>query len=55
MIIFFIMVVGTPFFPQKGGEVYKRGSKSPPSFGKRGLPPILKYQKYSEFSFTDKY
>ncbi len=34
------------FFPQKGSKVYKRGPKPPPSFGKRGLPPILKYQKY---------
>jgi hypothetical protein len=45
-IIFFFMVVGTPFFPQKGGEVHKRGPKPPPSFGKRGLPPILKYRIY---------
>jgi hypothetical protein len=44
--LFFENLAGIPFVPQKEGEVYKRGPKPPPSFGKRGLPQILKYQKY---------
>ena len=43
---FFENLAGIPFVPQKEGEVYKRGPKPPPSFGKRGLPPILKYRIY---------
>jgi hypothetical protein len=43
---FFENLAGIPFVPQKEGEVCKRGPKPPPSFGKRGLQPILKYRKY---------
>ena len=44
------MVAGTPFFPQKGGEVYKRGPKPPPPL--KGAPANFKIPKIlTEFSF----
>jgi hypothetical protein len=49
--MFFIMVAGTPFFPQKGGKVYKRGPK-PPFLWEKGAPANFKMQKIlTEFSF----
>jgi hypothetical protein len=51
-IIFFIMVAGTPFFPQKGGQVYKRGPKPPPFLWEKGAPANFKIPKIlTEFSF----
>jgi hypothetical protein len=54
-IIFFIMVAGTPFFPQKGGKVQK-GAKAPPFLWEKGAPANFKIPNLpTEFPFCIRY